>query len=48
MSLDYSFVLILPIAVRPWGRISSRNVLDGKELPMRKAENLTAICELIV
>jgi hypothetical protein len=28
--------------------MSTRNILGGKGRPVRKADNLTAICELIV
>jgi hypothetical protein len=46
--------LILPAALRSWGstqpltEMSTSNLPGGKERPTRKAENLNAICELIV
>jgi hypothetical protein len=39
MALEYT---------RPLTEMSTRNLSGGKERPAHKADNLTAICELIV
>jgi hypothetical protein len=49
----YSINLILPPALRPWGRLtltemSTRNLLEGKNRSERKDDNLAAIYEPIV
>jgi hypothetical protein len=45
-SLDFSIDSIFPAAL--WLEMSTRNLPRGKGRPVRKADNLTAICELIV
>jgi hypothetical protein len=35
-------------STHPLTEMSTRNLLGGKEYPACKADNLTAICELIV
>jgi hypothetical protein len=53
-SLDVSIYVILPAALWPRGLtqpltvISTRNLSGGKGRPVRKADNLTAICRSIV
>jgi hypothetical protein len=34
--------------IRPLTKMSTRNLLGGKRRPLRKAGNLTSICEAIV
>jgi hypothetical protein len=54
MSLDFSMDLILPATLwprdqlKPLTEMSTRNLPGGKGRPMRKTDNLTAICELTV
>jgi hypothetical protein len=36
------------VSTRPLTEMSTRNFPEGKERPARGADNLTAICELIV
>jgi hypothetical protein len=51
-SLEFSVYLILPVALlalgstQPLTEMSTRNLPGGKGRPARKADNLTAICEL--
>jgi hypothetical protein len=40
MSQDISIELILPAELRPWGRLSTRNLLGGKGRSARGAEDL--------
>jgi hypothetical protein len=52
-SLDFSIDLILPAALalgstQPLTEMSTRNLPGGKVRPAHGADNLTAICELIV
>jgi hypothetical protein len=53
-SLDFSVDLILPTRImamgstQPLTKMSTMNLPWGKWLPERKADTLTAICELIV
>jgi hypothetical protein len=53
-SLNFSIDLILPAALmalrstQPLTEMSTRNLPGGEGPPVRKAENLTAICEPIV
>jgi hypothetical protein len=53
-SLDFSIYLILldgAMALgsnQPLGKVSTKNLPGGKGRPERKANNLTAICELIM
>jgi hypothetical protein len=35
-------------STQPLAEISTRNLLDGKGRPTRKADNLTVICEPII
>jgi hypothetical protein len=35
-------------STQPLTEMSNRNLLGGKGLPVRKADNFTAICELVV
>jgi hypothetical protein len=50
-SLDFSFDPIFSVALWPWDRLSlltemsTRNLPGCKGRPVRKADNLTAICE---
>jgi hypothetical protein len=51
--VDFSMYLILPAALwplrstQPVTDMSTRNIPGGKEWPVRKADNLTTICEPI-
>jgi hypothetical protein len=51
-SLDFSIDLILPAvaleSTQPLTEMSTRNFPEGKMRPARKADDLTAICELAV
>jgi hypothetical protein len=50
-ALDFSIHLILPAALlstQPLTEMSTRNIPGGKGRPVRRADNLTAICEPIV
>jgi hypothetical protein len=44
----FSMYLILPAALWSWSEMGARNLPGGKARPVRKAENLTTICEPIV